>query len=176
MQTAAGGTQSVIHIPFSWNRRSTVIALAILGAVALLTWGYLEEFDTPTKAATQWADAMRSGNKSAALLRTCTGMQNQVRMQQQLSAQLDSAMKVLVASSGPGKKIIPQEGYGILEWEKEGAFARVKFELIYRVEVPIGNNVIQSGLGGSVSEYWNMTREGWGPNRWKWCGYGGLAQ
>lgn len=149
------------------------LSLACVVAAAFLVWGYLTS-DSPVKAARQWSDALWVSNTSAVLERTCLSMQGQVNLRRQssFSAQVDIAIRAIVI---PGAKAVPQR-VDLSETERSGAHARVVAQTSYSIERPVGANAVQLTHGGAVSEYWNMTREGWGFKRWKWCGYGGLVR
>lgn len=179
MRLVSGGIQVVVPVPSFVLTRNTrrlwMFTLVLLGIAVLGFVGNLVA-DSPSRAAKQWADAMRAQNQSAVLERTCSSMQRQV-WAQQLSAHVDLVVAALALNPGPGKKIVPGVwGDTFDQVEKEGAHARVKFYIFTRVETPIGKDAAQLTPGEVVSEYWNMTREGWGAKRWKWCGYGGLAK
>ena len=156
--------------------RHAVVALALLGAVVVLLPTVYLSLDSPSRAAAQWSDAVISWNTSAALARTCQRMQGQVLAQQQLSAQVNLMLATLAI---PGARLVPGFPEGFQEVERSGAYARVVVSISYEFHRPIpGTNAAVSRPEdrGSIAEYWNMTREGWGPSRWKWCGYGGLVK
>lgn len=178
MQPTSRGIQIVVPVPsFSLSRSSRRLAILIAVFLGIVVLGYGGNLvvDSPSRAARQWADAMQKRNQSAVLERTCSSMQSQVWTLQQLSAHNVLLVAMNAKNPGLGKKVTPGLWSDSFDQvEKAGIHARVRFDMYTQVETPIkGTDAVQSVSGGVISEYWNMTREGWGARRWKWCGYGG---